>query len=122
VISSVAACLRQRLRPRDFVARHVGAAFTILLPRAPSTAALVVAERLRSGVAEMSHDVTAAQVVRVTIAIGCVTLERGGLTSRQQVVEAATRALGAAKRSGGDRIVTLVDKTGESLDRPAAAV
>jgi two-component system, cell cycle response regulator len=122
LISSVAACLRRCLRPRDLVARHPGAAFAILMPRAPATAGCVVAERLRAGVADAGHDVAAAHVLRVTISIGCITVERGGFAARQQLVDAAARALGSAKRDGGDRVVSLVDKTGESLDRPAPAV
>jgi diguanylate cyclase (GGDEF)-like protein len=122
VIFSVAACLRTRLRPRDLVARHTGAAFTILMPRAPGTAGQRVAERLRAGVADATHDVAVAHALRVTISIGCVTLERGGFSTRQQIVDAAARALASAKRDGGDRVVTLVDKTGESLDRSAPAV
>jgi diguanylate cyclase (GGDEF)-like protein len=122
VIFSVAACLRQRLRPRDPMARHTGAAFTILLPRARAAAARVVAERLRAGVAEAGHDVSVAQTLRVTVSFGCATLERGGFATRQQIMDAAARALAAAKRAGRDRVVSVVDATGESLDRPPASV
>lgn len=122
VIFSVAACLKRCLRPRDFVARHAGAAFAILLPRASATAGQVVAERLKTSVAETPHDVAVAQALRVTLSIGCVTVERGGLATRQQVEEAAVRALASAKRNGGDRVAVLVDKAGESLDRPGTPV
>jgi len=125
VIISVAACLRSKLRPRDLVARHGAAAFCILLPRAPAAAGRVVAERLRAGVADAGHDVASAHTLRVTISIGCVTLERGGcagFVTRQEVVDSAARALGSAKRDGGNKIVFLVDKAGESLDRPPSAV
>jgi len=122
VIFSVAACLKQRLRPRDPMARHTGAAFTILLPRAGAAAARIVAERLRAGVAEAEHAVAVAQTLRVTVSLGCATLERGGFATRQQIMEAAGRALAAAKRAGRDRVVSVVDATGESLDRPAPSV
>lgn len=122
VVFSVAASLRRCLRPRDLVARHTGASFTILLPRASAPAAQIVAERLRASVADASHDVAIAQALRVTISIGCVTVERGGLATRQQIEEALARTLGSAKREGGDRIAVLVDKAGESLDRPDSPV
>lgn len=98
-ISAVAACLRRRLRPRDLVARHSGAVFAVMLTRAPASAARLVAERLRASVA-------ADTAPRVTVSIGCVTFERGGFASRQQVLDAAARAMAAAKRDGRDRVVS----------------
>jgi diguanylate cyclase (GGDEF)-like protein len=122
VIFSVAACLKRQLRPRDLVARHAGAAFAVLLPRAPSPTGRIVAERLRAGVADVEHDVAIAHALHVTISVGCATLERGGFTTRDQIMDAAGLALSAAKRGGRDRVVALVDKPGESLDRPGPTV
>jgi len=49
-----------------------------------------------------------------------------GSTTRQQIEEAAARALASAKRDGGDRVAVLVgnegDPNGESLDRPGSPV
>ena len=123
VIASVAARLARRLRARDLVARHAGAAFAVLLARAPAAAGRAVAERLRAGVADEQHEAApAAERLRVTISIGCVTLERGGFLTRQQLMEKAARALAAAKRDGRDRVVSVVDAAGESLDRSPHAV
>jgi hypothetical protein len=82
----------------------------------------VVAERRRAGVAEARNNVAVAHALHVTISIGCVTLERDGFATRHQIVDAAARAPASAKRDGGDRVVALVDKAGESLDRSAPAV
>jgi diguanylate cyclase (GGDEF)-like protein len=117
VIVSVAACLKRRVRPTDLVARHSGAVMAVLLTRAPARAARAVAERLRAAVVAETHE-----ALRVTISVGCVTLERGGFVTRVQLLDTATRALDAAKRAGRDRVVSLVDATGDSLDRPPPAV
>jgi diguanylate cyclase (GGDEF)-like protein len=121
VIFSVAACLKQQLRPRDLVARHLGATFSVLLPGAPERAARAVAERLRASVAAAGHGVALAHALHVTISVGSVTLERDGFATRQQILEAAARALAAAKGEGatrvGNRVVSLLDKAGDCLDR-----
>jgi diguanylate cyclase (GGDEF)-like protein len=111
VIAAVGAFLRMRLRYRDLLARHGDASFAILLSQGPAAAGPVVAERLRAAVADHKHDVAdaAARVpdVRVTVSVGCVTIERGGSLTRDEVMQAATRALAAAKRDGHDRVVTI---------------
>jgi diguanylate cyclase (GGDEF)-like protein len=117
VIFSVAACLKQQLRPRDLVARQLGATFSVLLPGAPVHAAHAVGERLRACVAAAGHGVAVAHALRVTISVGSVTLERDCFATRQQILEAAARALAAAKREGRDRVVSLVDTAGDCLDR-----
>jgi diguanylate cyclase (GGDEF)-like protein len=122
VIFSVAACLRGRLRPRDLVARHTGAGFGVLLPGAGAEAARAVAERLRAGVAEARHEVALAHALHVTISTGSITVERHAFASRQELLDAAARALARAKRSGGDRATILVDSTGEGLDSPPSGV
>lgn len=128
VLSSVSACLQQRLRGRDLLARFADSAFTVLLLRAPVATARAVAERLRAGVANASHGPSGSSPgpLRVTLSVGCVTLEAGGalegFATRQQVIDAASRALAAAKRGGCDRVVSLVDATGESLDSSAPSV
>jgi GGDEF domain-containing protein len=93
VIFSVAACLRGRLRPRDLVARHTGAGFGVLL-----------------------HEVALAHALHVTISVGSITVERAIFATRQDLLDAAARALARAQRTGGDRAIILVDSTGEALD------
>jgi diguanylate cyclase len=111
VIAAVGAFLRPRLRYRDLLARHADAAFAILLAQGPAAAGPVVAERLRAAVADHKHDVAdvGARVpdMRVTVSVGCVTIERGGFVTRDEVMQAATRALAAAKREGRGRVVAV---------------
>jgi diguanylate cyclase len=111
VIAAVGAFLRPRLRYRDLLARHGDASFAILLAQGPAAAGAVVAERLRAAVADHKHDVAdvgaPAPEMRVTVSVGCVTIDRGGSMTRDEVMEAATRALAAAKRDGHDRVVTI---------------
>src|SRR5262249_35857431 len=126
IIAVVGTFLRNRVRYRDLVARHAGPAFAILLSHAPVAAGRVVAERLRAALADERHaladDRAPAQPMRVTVSVGCVTIERGGSVTQDQVMEAATRALAAAKRDGRDRVVSLVGTRGEPLDRLVPAV
>jgi len=111
VIAAVGTFLRVRLRHRDLLARHADAAFAILLAQGPAAAGPVVAERLRAAVADQKHDVAevgaSGPEMRVTVSVGCVTIERGGSMTPDEVMQAATRALAAAKRDGHDRVVTL---------------
>jgi diguanylate cyclase (GGDEF)-like protein len=117
VVASVSARLARRLRARDPLARHAGATFAIALVGVGASTAGAVAERLRAGVAEEQHDADGAQPMRVTISLGCVTVERGGFLTRHQLMEAAARALETAKRDGRDRAVSLVAGQGQRGQR-----
>lgn len=54
VLANVGAVLQSVLRNGDFAARNGGEEFAILLPGTEITAALEIAERVRSAIAEIS--------------------------------------------------------------------
>jgi diguanylate cyclase (GGDEF)-like protein len=119
VLASVSACIARRLRARDLLARQAGAAFAALLARVPAAVGPLVAERLREGVAEEQHVAARGHAPpRVTLSIGCVTVERGGILTRQRVMEIAERALATAKRDGRDRVASLLASAAADVAGP----
>lgn len=88
----------QLLRPQDMFARLGGEEFVLLLTSADAQEALQVAERLRLAI-EAAHVDTAAGVLRVTVSLGCATLDVNRATV-QALLHAADRALYAAKTAG----------------------
>jgi len=106
-LRKVAAALESGVvREDDLVARYGGEEFVVLLPATDQVAALAVAERIRSAIAELRiphPDSDVAQVV--TISLGVATARTGNIDSPQELIERADRALYRAKRSGRNRIV-----------------
>jgi diguanylate cyclase (GGDEF)-like protein len=94
---AVAQMLSSSARPYDFVARHGGEEFAVILPRTNLEAAFGVAERLRHAVAE-----TACAHGRLTISIGVAGLA-GGFDARE-LIRVADRALYEAKARGRNRV------------------
>jgi diguanylate cyclase (GGDEF)-like protein len=123
VLAAVAACLKARLRPRDLVARYGGEEFVLVLPETDAAGALVVAERIRTNVETAILQVNPTQTLRVTISLGYATsTSQKAFATRQELVEAADRALYAAKRDGRNRVVAFESLRVELLDRHPHAV
>ncbi|MEY9182678.1 diguanylate cyclase (GGDEF)-like protein/PAS domain S-box-containing protein [Bradyrhizobium sp. USDA 326] len=110
------ACLRriakiiaaETQRAGDLAARYGGEEFAVLLPNIDAAGCARVGERIRSAIRE------AGLVHGSNLAAGCVTASVGGATCRPvlertagvaSLVEAADRALYAAKDAGRDRLV-----------------
>jgi diguanylate cyclase (GGDEF)-like protein len=106
VLANVGAVLRGALRAGDFAGRNGGEEFAILLPDTEINPALVIAERVRSAVAEIS--LTGSDVV-VTVSIGAAGFPDHASTA-SQLERLADAALYVAKRQGRNR-VELADTT-----------
>jgi diguanylate cyclase (GGDEF)-like protein len=93
--------IRGHLRQSDQLARLGGEEFIVLLPGAPLSKAMEIAERLRSAVAE--SPLVATPRVAVTVSIGVASRAAGetgpGLLAR------ADEALYAAKHAGRNRVI-----------------
>jgi diguanylate cyclase (GGDEF)-like protein len=101
---TVLACVGQALvlgcRSIDTVARIGGEEFAVLLPGTDAAGALDAAERLRAEIGRVEGD----GVRGLTLSVGVVEFPRDGRTP-EDLLEAADRALYAAKAEGRDRAV-----------------
>lgn len=106
-LKAVATAIAQTIhRAGDVVVRYGGEEFAVLLPHTDSDAARVVAETIRQRVASLGiHNPTVAGE-KLTISIGVATaIPDGDERNSTSLVDAADRALYAAKRSGRNRVV-----------------
>lgn len=105
VISSVAEVFKRELRPLDVPARFGGEEFAVLLPETTRDEAIVVAERIRAGVA--AHAVTAGvshEPVQATVSIGLAAFPEDGGTPNA-LLHRADVAVYSAKLQGRNRVV-----------------
>ena len=90
----VAALLKDGVRLHDVVVRYGGEEFVVLLPATDATAAIEVAERLRSSIEQCS-----GLACPVTASFGVATADQDAMMI-QNLVEQADQALYLAKESG----------------------
>jgi len=101
-LRQVAEVIRGKLRETDMSARWGGDEFTILVPRTDADAAIHLAERIRTSVAEQSGGWP------VTASIGVATLgsaEDGVDPNAAALMRAADDAMYEAKRRGKNKVV-----------------
>jgi len=112
-LASIAAHLRRALRDADALVRFGGEEFLILLPRTTLTHAAALAENLRRHVEGTTPDELPG--TRVTISIGVCALAQFERPTLEALIEAADRALYAAKNSGRNRVVVYGDAVSAAL-------
>jgi diguanylate cyclase (GGDEF)-like protein len=98
VLQEVSAVMAETIRSADIVCRVGGEEFGILLPETDSAGAHLVAERVREQVGALSI----SGVGRVTISLGVASVPEHAV-DRDELMEAADRALYLAKREGKNR-------------------
>jgi diguanylate cyclase (GGDEF)-like protein len=101
VLRELAARLRERVRREDIVGRWGGEEFVVALPETTPDGAAAVAEALRAGIAGAPIEADDL-ALGVTISIGVAAWTGQDLDT---LVDAADRALYAAKAAGRDRVV-----------------
>ena len=99
VILGVATILRAQLRSVDVASRFGGEEFALLLPETTPDDAAAVAERVRNAVAAAEF----GSGIRASVSIGVAGFPRDGATP-DELVEAADKALYAAKGAGRNRV------------------
>lgn len=99
VLKSVSACAAGLVRITDKIGRWGGEEFLIVAPETSVNEAVVLAERIRCGVAALQHKNAAP----VTISLGIAQYQKS--ESYESVVQRADAALYTAKESGRNRAV-----------------
>jgi diguanylate cyclase (GGDEF)-like protein len=105
VLKEIARILIRNVRGTDIVARYGGEEFVVLLPETPLEAAATVAEKIRRTVEEHHFPFkgnTPNEKLSVSIGLSCY--PDSTVNSDQELLEAADRALYAAKKAGRNRI------------------
>ena len=98
----VADALRDHFRPTDLIARFGGDEFSVMLPDTTFENALMVAERVRKGVADINAGEVADQGSPVTISLGVA--EADAADSLETLIERADAALYRSKLRGRNRV------------------
>ena len=93
-------------RPADLAARYGGEEFAAVLPDTTLEQARVLADRIRAHVAGLGlQQAPAAHHPKVTLSIGVAAFDRARLNAPEALIEAADKALYAAKRGGRNCVV-----------------
>lgn len=103
VLATVADVLRKQFRPGDILVRYGGDEFAVLLPGVDCERAELIAERVRTAVADGAiPDESGAEVMRVTASIGIA--ELGSDNTLDALLHAADEAMYRAKRKGRNTV------------------
>ena len=106
-LSTVAQALAGMLkRPADVSARYGGEEFAAILPDTSSEQARVLADAIREQVASLAiTHAPAATWPHVTLSIGVASFDKERLNDAPTLIEAADKALYAAKHAGRNRVL-----------------
>jgi diguanylate cyclase (GGDEF)-like protein len=103
VLRTVGRCLREGVRRTDIACRYGGEELVLVLPECDAAAARACAETLRTTVAALALDHGGAPLPQVTASFG-VALWPAHAEDAHALVQAADRALYAAKHEGRNRV------------------
>jgi diguanylate cyclase (GGDEF)-like protein len=103
VLRTVGRCLREGVRRSDIACRYGGEELVLVLPECDAAAARACAETLRTTVAALALDHGGAALPQVTASFG-VALWPAHAEDAHALVQAADRALYAAKHEGRNRV------------------
>lgn len=107
VLKRIAEYVAETVRSSDLVARYGGEEFAIILPETDAREAVVLAERIRRGIEAMEIAIGNQQSpLRVTVSLGLSSFRHEDSERAQgELIEAADKALYAAKHGGRNRLV-----------------
>jgi two-component system cell cycle response regulator len=104
VLVEVAAAIRESIRTTDLVARFGGEEFIVIAPETTTTAAEMVAERIRRAITEKTTAKMDQGLPAVTASLGVACTEVSVLNETELVAK-ADAALYRAKHEGRNRVV-----------------
>lgn len=117
ILKEVARIMGGEIRIVDTLARYGGDEFVVILPEANSEGALMVAERIRKAVEEITIEVTDNVTVNVTVSIGVATHVPTDSTSpidtdqeKRTLVRNADLASYASKQNGKNRVTVFSEE------------
>ncbi|HDP88682.1 MAG TPA: diguanylate cyclase [Thioalkalivibrio sp.] len=103
VLRKTGRLLLEQIRSVDIVGRYGGEELCVLLPDTDAAQAMIMAERLRAGIAGMPFMAPGGTAFRVTASLGVAQWD--GLADRDTLFVQADTALYAAKDAGRNRVV-----------------
>jgi len=104
VLHMVSDTIRANLREMDVAARYGGEEFVVVLPETDAVGAAAVAERIRAGVQALEFATAeGTPPVHKTVSVGVATYPVHA-TAQNKFVEAADKAMYAAKHAGKNRV------------------
>lgn len=104
VLKMVASAMSDFIRTADAVGRLGGEEFGIILPNTTQTDALILAERLRSRIEELTISYR-GNLLKVTVSIGVSSIDQGlDVSQGDELLSAADRCLYHAKRNGRNKV------------------
>ena len=113
LLQVVARAIESACRKADLPARCGGDEFAVLLPETSSLPAAIIAERIRQAVSQQSVTIQGLNL-QVTLSIGIADLNSGEISSPEEMLALADRAMYAAKELGRNRVVQAHDLAGVS--------
>jgi two-component system cell cycle response regulator len=121
-LGELGALVNKTLRSTDTLGRWGGEEFVVVLPEVDADGAMVIAERVRLTIA--AHLFGVAGGAHLTVSVGVAAYPRDGCT-RSELLDAADRAMYAAKWLGrnqtfsaADPVVTSIDSSGGGVSEP----
>jgi diguanylate cyclase (GGDEF)-like protein len=115
ILAGIATWLTEGIRAEETIARVGGDEFVILAPRTGRQEAIVMAERIRSGIADWANSVD-GEMFHATASVGLSTLLDDPGTTLEGLIALADRRLAAARNNGGNQVAS-----GDGVSPPMVA-
>tara|TARA_R110001606_G_scaffold361754_5_gene515033 strand:- start:28218 stop:29285 length:1068 start_codon:yes stop_codon:yes gene_type:complete len=105
VLKQAATIFNDIMRTSDILARFGGEEFVILLTNTSLQTAYEIAERIRNIIASNNFKISPSTSLNITLSIGIAVLDTNNLiTTSQQLIKAADKAVYAAKINGRNQV------------------
>lgn len=107
-------------RPLDLCCRWGGEEFVAILPDTRQEQAVIVAERIRERVSQMTLNVNGVLIPKITLSVGIASSDRADRTTADELISQADQAMLRAKAEGRDRTVVAAEtkRNPETLTKP----